>query len=160
MGDFDGAVRNGGIGAPLIEVREGLGGNRQRIFRGQAPFGPVPAQGTRGRLGQILRVKAGHPQLGGKIGHATAPTLLENIGQRAGRSVGNLHIKLVSGWSPDASTAPARCMVPFAKWPFSDRILIEFPLMSTAPMASCTTSLPVESAPIWTVPERSGHCTE
>ena len=48
-------------------------------------------------------------------------------------------------------------MVPLARWPFSDRILIRFPLTSMAPIASRTTSLPVESSPIWTVPERSGH---
>ena len=29
---------------------------------------------------------------------------------------------------------PARCIVPFARWPFSDRISIEFPLMSIAPI--------------------------
>ncbi len=34
MCDRDGAVCNGSIGAPLIEVDERLGGNRQRSLRG------------------------------------------------------------------------------------------------------------------------------
>ncbi len=160
MSDFDGAVRDGGIGAPLIEVGKGLRGDGQRVVRGQAALGPVPAQSTRGERARSCASKPDILSWAEKLARPPPQRSSKILASALGAAFVTCTSIWYSGWSPDASTAPARCMVPFARWPFSERILIRFPLISIAPIASCTTSFPVDSAPIWTVPERSGHCAE